>query len=184
MIADLYARVSTDKQTATLQIRELKAYVSRRGWELGEIHTDEGYSGKNTKRPAFNSMMKRAQQHRFDVLVVWKLDRLSRSLKDLVLTLDSLKSWGLDIVSFQDGLVDTTTLQGKLLYQILGVIAEFEGELNRERVKAGKRIGRPSIPLGVIERARELRAQGLSYPKIAKKLEISERSIRSKLKSM
>jgi len=104
----LYARVSTDKQSVDMQINELKDFIKRRGWRLHKIFTDKGYSGKNTKRPSFSEMMIEARERRFDILMVWKLDRLGRSLKDLITTLDELSSFGVDFISYKDNLMDTT----------------------------------------------------------------------------
>jgi DNA invertase Pin-like site-specific DNA recombinase len=121
------------------------------------------------------------------VLVVWKLDRLSRSLKDLINTLDELGSCGIDFVSYDNNL-DTSTPTGKLVFQIVGAVAEFEKDIIRERVVAGltnarlkgKRLGRPPKAEGIYEQARIMRSEGLSYRKIGKQLGIDEGTIRKR----
>jgi len=126
---------------------------------------------------------------KFDVLLVWKLDRLSRSLKDLIGTLDELGHLGIDFVSY-DNKIDTSSPTGKLVFQIVGAVAEFERDIISERVKAGlrnakrkgKRLGRPPVPPFVIDKDRKLRAQGLSYRRIGRKLRVSEGIVRKRLK--
>ena len=186
----IYARVSTDKQTTDLQLNELRDFVKRSGWTIYQEFIDEGYSGSNTKRPAFSEMMDQAKKRRFDTLVVWKLDRLGRSLKDLINTLDELGSLGIDFISY-DNKLDTTTPSGRLVFNVIGAVAEFEKDIIRERVKAGlvaakargKRLGRPPISPHLSNQAKELRSKGLSHRKIAKKLKISEGSVRNLLKN-
>ena len=185
----IYARVSTDKQAVDMQLTELRDYAKRAGWKIFWEFTDEGFTGKNTIRPAFKEMMDLARQRKFDVLLVWKLDRLSRSLKDLINTLDELGHLGIDFNSY-DNKIDTSTPTGKLVFQIIGAVAEFERDIISERVKAGlrnakrkgKRLGRPPVSPVVIKKARELRADGLSYRKIGKRLGISEGMVRKGLK--
>jgi DNA invertase Pin-like site-specific DNA recombinase len=118
-----------------MQIRELRDFVNRSGWKIFNEYTDQGYTGANTKRPAFAEMMYEARKRRFDVLLVWKLDRLSRSLKDLINTLDEFGSLGIHFISYDNNL-DTTTPTGKLVFQIIGAVAEFEKDIIRERVRA------------------------------------------------
>jgi DNA invertase Pin-like site-specific DNA recombinase len=185
----IYARVSTDQQSVDMQLVELRDYVERAGWKIFREFTDEGFTGKNTSRPAFKEMMDLAKQRNFDVLLVWKLDRLSRSLKDLINTLDELGHLGIDFISF-DNKIDTSTPTGKLVFQIIGAVAEFERDIISERVRAGlrnakrngKRLGRPPLKPMIIEKARKLRVEGLSYRKIGKKLGISEGAVRMGLK--
>jgi DNA invertase Pin-like site-specific DNA recombinase len=121
--------------------------------------------------------------------LVWKLDRLSRSLKDLIGTLDELGHLGIDFISY-DNKIDTSSPTGKLVFQIIGAVAEFERNIISERVKAGlrnarrkgKRLGRPPVSPMKIEKAKRLRAEGLSYRKIGKRLGISEGMVRKGLK--
>jgi DNA invertase Pin-like site-specific DNA recombinase len=185
----IYARVSTDRQTVDMQIHELKAYVERRGWNLHREFIDQGYSGSDTKRPAFQEMMNEAKKRRFDVLLVWKLDRLSRSMKDLVMVLNELGGLGIDFVSYDNNL-DTSTPTGKLVFHVIGAVAEFEKDIIKERVKAGlenakrkgKKLGRPGVDDSVIEEAKVLRRQGKSFRAIGKQLGISEGVVRQRLK--
>ncbi len=184
----IYARVSTDKQKVDMQLQELHDFIKRSGWPLHKKYIDHGYTGANTKRPNFSKMMIDAKQRKFDILVVWKLDRLSRSLKDLINTLDELGHMGIDFISY-DNHLDTSTPTGKLVFQIIGAVAEFEKDIIRERVKAGlnnakrkgKQLGRPTIPEYVFDQAKELREQGLSFRTIEKKLGLGGGTIRKKI---
>ena len=186
----IYARVSTDKQKVDMQLNELRAFVKRSGWKVYKEFIDEGYTGANTKRPAFAEMRYDAKKRKFDILLVWKLDRLSRSLKDLINTLDELGSLGINFISYDNNL-DTTTPTGKLVFQIIGAVAEFEKEIIRERVIAGlenakqkgKQLGRPKIQDGILEKAKEMKKQGMSFRKIEKQLGVGEGTIRKKLNS-
>ena len=184
-----YARVSTDKQAVEMQLAELKDYRKKREWGIYKEYIDQGYSGGNIKRPAFAQMMEAARKRKFDVLLVWKLDRLGRSLKDLIDTLDELGALGIDFVSYENQL-DTSTPTGKLVFHVIGAVAEFEKDIIRERVKAGlenakrkgKRLGRPPVPDGVLEKAKALRKEGLSFRKIGKRLGVDEGTVRKKMK--
>ncbi len=186
----VYARVSTDRQAVEMQLAELRTYAAKRGWSVVDEYVDQGCSGSNTKRPAFTQMMADAKRRRFDLLLVWKLDRLGRSLKDLITTLDELSALGVDFVSLNDQM-DTSTPAGKLVFQVIGAVAEFERDIIKERVKAGlanarrkgKRLGRPPIPPVVFEQARRLRSQGLSYREIGRRLDLNESTIRKRLKA-
>jgi DNA invertase Pin-like site-specific DNA recombinase len=185
----IYARVSTDRQTAELQLHELREYVKRSGWVILKEYIDEGYSGVNTKRPAFAQMLSDARKKKFQIVLVWKLDRLGRSLKDLITTLDELGHLGIDFISYENQL-DTSTPTGKLVFQIIGAVAEFEKDIIRERVVAGlanarrkgKRLGRPTIPPDTRDKAQVLRAQGLSYRQIGHTLRVGESTVRNWLK--
>ena len=186
--AAIYARVSTSRQKVDLQLEELKALIKRSGWKLYKVYVDEGFSGKDTKRPAFNEMMIASQRREFDILAVWKFDRLSRSLKDLVTTLDELNALGIDFISHENHL-DTSTPSGKLVFQVIAAVAEFERDIIAERVKAGmanakrkgKHVGRPPIPDHVIEEARGLREDGKSWREIGKALGVDPSGVRKRL---
>ena len=187
----IYARVSTDKQSVDMQINELQDFIKRRDWKLHKIFTDEGYSGRNTKRPAFAEMMLQARERRFDILMVWKLDRLGRSLKDLITTLDMLSSYGVDFISYKDNHMDTTTPTGKLVFNVVASVAEFERDLISERIKAGlqnarlkgKKLGaKRKLDALLFQKGLELKKQGFSNRQIAKKLEVSEGTFRYWLK--
>jgi len=183
----IYARVSTDRQKVDMQLNELRQFVDRSGWNIHEEYIDQNFSGGNTKRPAFTAMMDAARKRKFDLLLVWKLDRLSRSLKDLIVTLDDLRAFGIDFVSYDNNL-DTSTPTGKLVFQIVGAVAEFEKEIIRERVVAGlatarnkgKRLGRPPVSKYVYDQALKMRSEGLSFRNIGKVLGIDEGTIRKR----
>ena len=104
----IYARVSTDKQKVDMQLRELRQFAARSGWRIHHEYIDQNFTGVNTRQPAYLKMMEEARKRKFNLLVVWKLDRLSRSLKDLINTLDELGSLGIDFVSYDNNL-DTST---------------------------------------------------------------------------
>jgi len=186
----IYARVSTDRQKVDMQLNELRQFAARSGWNIYEEYIDQSFSGSNTKRPAFTDMMDAARKRKFDLLLVWKLDRLSRSLKDLIVTLDELGSCGIDFVSYDNNL-DTSTPTGKLVFQIVGAVAEFEKEIIRERVVAGlatarnkgRRLGRPPISKYVYDQALKMRSEGLSYRNIGKVLGIDEGTIRKRARN-
>ncbi len=187
----IYARVSTDRQSTESQLNTLREYIKKREWNLFKEYIDEGFTGSDTKRPAFKEMMADAKKRRFDVLLVYKLDRLSRSLKDLIITLDDLKSMGVDFVSYDNGL-DTTTPTGRLIFHVVGSVAEFEREIIKERVKAGlenarrkgKKLGRPPVSSALVEKAKRLRSQGMSYRKIGLQLGIPESTVRANVKNI
>ena len=131
-------------------------------------------------------MMADARKRKFDVLLVYKLDRLSRSLKDLITTLDDLKSMGIDFISYDNGL-DTTTPTGRLIFNVVGAVAEFEKDIIRERVRAGlenakrkgKRLGRPPVSSHLVDEAKKLRSEGMSFRQIGKQLGIPESTVRA-----
>jgi DNA invertase Pin-like site-specific DNA recombinase len=133
--AAIYARVSTSDQTCDNQLLELHRYVSARGWTARE-YVDHGVSGAKDRRPALDSIVADAKRRRFDVLVVWRLDRLGRNLKHLVTLLEEMQALGIAFVSLAEG-IDATTPAGKLQMHILAAIAEFERARIAERVRAG-----------------------------------------------
>ena len=133
--AAIYARVSTFDQTTENQIIELRRYARTRGWTAGE-YVDEGVSGSTDHRPALDKLLRDAKRRRFDVLVCWRLDRLGRNLKHLILFLEELQALGVDFVSLAEG-IDATTPAGRLQMHILGAIAEFERARIAERVRLG-----------------------------------------------
>lgn len=151
--AAIYARVSTSNngQDPALQTCELEEYCRRRGWELVGCYVDNGVSGFKESRPELDKLMADAHRRRFDAVLVWKLDRFGRSLRHLVNALAEFEALGIAFVSLRDNL-DLSTPSGRLMFQIIGAMAEFERSLIVERVKAGmrnarakgKRIGRPA----------------------------------------
>ena len=145
----IYARVSTFDQEPENQLVEIRRYVAARGWTAVE-YVDRGISGAKDRRPALDRLLIDARRRRFDVVVVWRLDRLGRNLRHLITLLEELQALGIAFVSLGEG-IDATTPAGKLQMHILGAIAEFERARIAERVKAGlqraraqgKRLGRP-----------------------------------------
>ena len=182
----IYARVSTTNhgQDASLQTSEMQQFVEARGWQLADEYVDQGVSGAKDSRPELNRLMADAKRRRFDVVLVWKLDRFGRSLRHLVNALAEFESLGIAFVSLSDNL-DLSTASGRLMFNIIGAMAEFERELIRERVKAGMknakakgtRIGRPRVTVDAA-RIAALRASGLSWRTIERELGISVRTAR------
>jgi DNA invertase Pin-like site-specific DNA recombinase len=136
--AAIYVRVSTDKQTVENQLRELRQIAERRGWEVVEEYHDAGISGAKSRkdRPGLDKMLRDAQRRRFDVVMAWAIDRLGRSLIDLLGTIQALEACGVDLYLDQQSL-DTTTPAGRLMFQITGAFAEFERGMIRQRINAG-----------------------------------------------
>ena len=152
--AVVYLRVSTLDQTTANQERELRAIAERVGYEIVKVYKDHGVSGAKGRngRPAFDALCRDATKRQFDVVMAWSVDRLGRSLQDLVAFLSELHALGIDLFLHQQGL-DTTTPAGKAMFQMMGVFAEFERAIIQERVRAGlararsegKRLGRPPL---------------------------------------
>jgi DNA invertase Pin-like site-specific DNA recombinase len=161
--AVLYLRVSTIEQTTANQERELREIASRMGCEIVKVYKDHGISGSRgrDKRPAFDAMCQGAARREFDLVMAWSVDRLGRSLQDLVGFLSELHAVKIDLYLHQQG-IDTTTPGGKAMFQMMGVFAEFERSIIQERVRAGlkraksegKRLGRPPIPPVLEQRIR------------------------------
>jgi putative DNA-invertase from lambdoid prophage Rac len=183
MKAAIYARVSTTDQTNAIQVRELKEYVERRGWEIAGIYQDQ-MSGAKASRPGLDQLMADARLRRFDAVVVWKLDRFGRSLVHCVSGIQELASMGIRFIATSQGLdTDESNPASKLLLHILAAVAQFERELIRERVSAGMRaakahgtktgnaIGRPRRIFDRSEVVR-LRATGLSIERVARQMRI------------
>ena len=174
--AAVYVRVSTNDQETDMQDTELKEYCENRSWNC-TVYRDRGQSGAKNDRPALNAMLSDLRKRKFDVVVVWALDRLARSLKQLLSIAEECKSLGVDLVSLKQN-VDTTLPAGRLTFQVLGAVAEFEREMLRERVRAGmaqakragKRVGRPArrqFHATDIEKMKALRSDGVSIRQLA-----------------
>jgi DNA invertase Pin-like site-specific DNA recombinase len=194
----LYARVSTAKcdkcgkirtehdnhnhefkgQDPEVQLRELREYIERRGWQVTEVYTDVGVSGAKDSRPELNRLMVDAGRRRFDVVIVWRFDRFARSVSHLLRALENFQALGIDFISLSEN-VDTSTPTGKMVFTVLGAVAELERSLIVERVKAGlrnarakgKKLGRPRLPIDE-SRVKSLRASGASWRAIAKELHV------------
>jgi DNA invertase Pin-like site-specific DNA recombinase len=181
----IYARVSTanNGQDPTMQTRELREYAERRGWTVASEYVDIGISGTKEKRPELDRLMSDAHRRRFDAVVVWKFDRFARSVSHLLRALETFKAQGIEFVSFSEQL-DTSTPAGKLVFTVLGAVAELERSLIVERVKAGlrnarakgKKLGRPRVYPDA-HRIAALRAEGLSWAKIADRLGVGEGTV-------
>jgi DNA invertase Pin-like site-specific DNA recombinase len=147
--AAIYARVSTLDQEPENQLRELRRYIEARTW-TGVEYVDRGVSGAKDRRPALDQLVADARRRRFDVVVCWRLDRLGRNLRHLVVLIEDLNALGIAFVSLGEG-IDCTTPAGKLQLHILAALAEFERARIVERVRAGlarraaqgKPLGRP-----------------------------------------
>jgi len=172
----LYARVSTLLgQSPEMQLVELREYAARRGWHVIGEYVDRA-SGIKESRPALNRLMTDARRRKFDMIAVWKIDRFGRSLKHLVNALAELEAVGVAFVSLRDNL-DLSTPAGRLMFQIIAAMAEFERALIQERVRAGlrnarqrgKRLGRPRVVVDVAQ-IRSLRAVGASWRTISRQL--------------
>src|SRR5450756_1350441 len=184
----IYARVSTKDQSCELQVRDLRAYCSARGFDLVGEYVDIGQSGAKDSRPELNILMDDARKRQFDAIVVWRFDRFARSTKHLLSALEEFRSLGIQFISYQEN-VDTSTPLGQALFTIVSAVAQLERELIRERVTAGirnarangKRLGRPRVKAN-LEEILQLRAEGHSLRKIAAKLGIGDGTVRDRLK--
>ena len=180
--AAIYARVSTTQhgQDPTLQTRELKEYCSRRKWKIAGCYVDMGVSGAMDSRPELNRLMADAHRRRFDAVVVWKFDRFARSVSHLLRALETFKALGIDFVSLSEQ-VDTSTPTGKMVFTVLGAVAELERSLIAERVRAGlrnarakgKKLGRPRVVVDAT-RIAALRRSGGSWAKVCRELGVSQ----------
>src|ERR1700693_479551 len=178
MRAAIYARVSTAHggQNPEMQLRELREYCERRGWQIAGEFVDAGISGATDSRPELNRMTADAHRRRFDAVVVWKFDRFARSVSHLLRALETFNALGVAFVSLSEQ-IDTSTPTGKMVFTVLGAVAELERSLIVERVRAGlrnarakgKTLGRPRIILDAARIGR-LRAQGRSIREIGKEL--------------
>jgi DNA invertase Pin-like site-specific DNA recombinase len=186
MKAAIYARVSTanNGQDPTMQTRELREYCERRGWAVAGEYVDIGISGTKEKRPELDRLLGEAHRRRFDAVVVWRFDRFARSVSHLLRALETFKSLGIEFVSLSEQ-VDTSTPTGKMVFTVLGAVAELERSLIVERVRAGlrnakakgKSLGRPRVAVDAA-RIAALRSQGLSWAKIGEQLGLGEGAVR------
>jgi DNA invertase Pin-like site-specific DNA recombinase len=177
MRAAIYARVSTNNgQDPHMQIRELREYCQRRGWDIEGEYVDAGVCGAKERRPQLDVLLAACRKRRVDAVVVYRYDRFARSLRQLVNALEEFRSLGIEFISLHEG-VDTSTPNGRLIFGIFASIAEFERELIRDRVKSGiaaarskgKRLGRPRVSVDAASIA-ALRNSGASWSTIARQL--------------
>ena len=188
--AALYARVSTvgKGQDVGLQLEELRRVAEQRGWAVTAEFVDDGVSGRKDSRPGLDAMLAEARAGKLDVIAVWKLDRLGRSLAHLLRVTSDLTAWNVDLVSIRDAGIDTTTANGKLLLAVLGAFAQFEADLTRERVTAGvrrvqaagKHCGRPFVDLD-LRPALALFDKGHGIKAVATMLGVSRSTLRARL---
>ena len=176
----IYARVSTDKQTCENQLNELRSIAERMQYIIVDEFIDEGISGATSSRPALDALMKSATQRRFDMVMCWSIDRLGRSLQNLIEILNELQLLKVDLFFMQQGM-DTSTSAGRMMFSIFGALAEFERNLIRERVIAGQqraisqgvKMGRPSkMNDGMKNAIKLLRERGIGIKQIARELKI------------
>lgn len=175
----IYGRVSTDGQTTENQLRDLRAVAELRGWTVVAEYVDQGISGTKgrNQRPQFDALWKDAVRRKFDMILAWKLDRLGRSVQDLVNFSADLEGVGVGLY-LHDQAIDTSTAAGRLFFTVISAIAEYEGEIIRERVKAGlqrakaqgKQLGRPKTAPEVEQKILAARAEGLGMQRIAKQV--------------
>ena len=178
----IYARVSTSSQDSSNQLLELRIIAKRMGYEVVSEFIDNGISGSKGRegRPALDLMMKSATQRKFDMVMCWSIDRLGRSLQNLVEILNELQSMRIDLFFLQQGM-DTSTPSGRMIFSVFGAIGEFERNLIRERVIAGQKraiangvkMGRPSkMNDGMRSAIKLLREKGMGIKQIAKQLQV------------
>jgi len=176
----IYARVSTEDQKCDLQLRELREYVSRRGWELTKEYVDTGWSGKLNARPALNKLKDDARIRRFDIVVVWKLDRWGRSLVSCIESIQELTGLGVRFIAVTQNLdTDTANPMATFMLHIMAAFAQLEREMIRERVIAGinaahhrgVKFGRPKVIYSK-KKALAMRAEGATMQEIAKKFKV------------
>jgi DNA invertase Pin-like site-specific DNA recombinase len=174
----VYARCSTigAGQSPEMQLRELREYCDSRGWQVSGEYVDEGISGSKEKRPRLDALMANAHRRKFDAVIVWKFDRFARSVSHLLRALETFNALGVAFVSLSESL-DTSTPAGRMVFTVLGAVAELERSLIAERVRAGlrnarakgKQLGRPPKTLDHTKIA-ALRSQGLGWRAIATQL--------------
>ena len=183
----IYTRVSTLSQTTDNQFIELKKIAELKGYVVTEIFTDEGISGSKGReiRTGFDNIIKGAIKKDFDIILVWSVDRLGRSLQDLVSFLNEIHSVGCDLYIHQSG-IDTSTPTGKMMFKFIGIFSEFELGMIKERVisgqqrakSQGKHIGRPTnLNEGISHSIKYMKEQGVGIRKIAKDLGVGVRTV-------
>lgn len=188
----IYARVSTrNGQTVENQLRQLNEVADRMGWSIAAVWTDEGISGSKGRdqRPGFDQMITAVNRREVDLVAAWSVDRLGRSLQDLIGFLADLQAKGCDLYLHQQG-IDTSTPSGRMLFQMLSVFAEFEREMIRERVVAGlertkskgTRLGRPKLDYSVRRKIEIAMRKGKGIRPTARALGVSTTTV-MKIKS-
>jgi DNA invertase Pin-like site-specific DNA recombinase len=191
--AAIYARVSTDSQTVENQLQVLREVAERSGWTIVHTFIDEGISGAKGRdqRPGFDALLKAIARRDVQIAMAWSVDRLGRSLSDLVGLLGDLQAQGCDLFLHQQAL-DTSTPSGRMVFQLAGVFAEYERSLIVARVRAGQdrarakgvRFGRPPMPPILLGRVKRALKDGLSIRSAAKATGVSTASVQRIKRSM
>ena len=186
----LYVRCSTDTQTVENQVLALQEVAQRSGWEIVQVFSDEGVSGAKgrDRRPGFDALLTAVSRRQIDLVAAWSVDRLGRSLPDLVGFLSDIQAKGVDLYLHQQG-VDTSTPSGRMLFQMLGVFAEFERSMIRSRIMAGlarssKRAGRPPLSPMRLEKVEIALGRGLSVRKAAAEAGVSTATVQRVKRSL
>ena len=183
----IYARVSTKDQSCELQVRNLRAYCTARGFDLIREYVDVGQSGAKDSRPELNKLMDDARKRQFDAIIVWRFDRFARSTKHLLSALEEFRSLGIQFISYQEN-IDTNSALGQALFTIVSAVAQLERDLIRERVTAGirnarangKKLGRPMRAVDG-DRILQMRAEGQTLQQIADNLGVGYGTVRTRL---
>lgn len=186
----IYARVSTDDQSAEMQLSELREHCRRRGWEMFGEYVDRGISGAAIRRPELDRMMEDAWRGRFNAVLVWKFDRFARSVSHLVSALETLRNEKVDFISLTES-IDTSTPAGKMVFTVLGAVAELERSLIGERVKAGLRearkkgiaLGRPKVEIQSDDVWELVKVQGKTVRSAAHELGCSPATVIQRLRT-
>lgn len=186
MTTAIYARVSTRGQDTDNQVHELEEVAARSGWEITHRFIDHGISGSKGRedRQGLDDLLKAVTRREVNRIMVWSVDRLGRSLKDLVLTMEEIQSAGADLYLHKQG-IDTSSATGRLMFSFFGLMAEFEREMIRDRVlsglekakRKGTKLGRPSHSPIVAKQVLELRKKGMTQNQISKRLKISQPAV-------
>ena len=185
----VYGRISTDDQDVQVQLDELRAEAERRGWRIIDTYADEGVSGSRESRPELDRLLGDVRAGRVDLVAVWKLDRLGRSMQHLIQLLDVLKRHDVGFVSLRDAGIDTTSATGTLMLQLLAAFSEYELAILKERTRAGlararrqgKTLGRPRNELD-LRAARVLIGQGHSLRETASMLDVPRATLSRRLR--
>lgn len=167
----IYARVSTQDQHPETQVRDLKRFAKDRGLKIIKVYQEKASAAANSHspRPQLEKMLDDVRKRRTDAVLVWKLDRLARSTRELLNRLEEFRTLGVELISYTEN-IDTTTPAGKALFSMVAVFAEFENDIRSERIIAGmqnakakgRHLGRPTLSLETIKKIQELKARGVS----------------------
>lgn len=180
----IYARVSTKDQHPETQVNDLKRYARDRGFKVMKVY-EEKASGKRSDRPEFQKLLDDIRKRRTDAVLVWKLDRLARSTRELLNRLEEFRTINVELISYTEN-IDTTTPAGKALFSMVAVFAEFENDIRSERIIAGmqnakskgKQLGRPTISDETIRRIRQMQKQGLPDSQIIRTVKVSRNTLK------